>query len=206
VMEPPTVLFLCTANRCRSPMAAALLERTRQELGFKAQINSAGLSGDGTPPPYEVITVMADYGIDISAHQSHRLEIGDIERADLILGLERLHVREAVIASPNGEAWTRTFTIREFLRRARRIGRRSSKVPFATWIGELSLGRARHELLGASSVDDIADPIGGTMNAYRATAAELAALVDEMVELTFTSDDEAGDGSNSATSWPLSPT
>ena len=64
------IVVLCTANVCRSPMAAALLARRLSELGVAAQVRSAGMLGGGDPPLPEVVSVMAGYGIDLTAHRS----------------------------------------------------------------------------------------------------------------------------------------
>ena len=60
------IVVLCTANVCRSPMAAALLARRLSELGVTARVRSAGMLRGGDPPLPEAVSVMAGYGIDIA--------------------------------------------------------------------------------------------------------------------------------------------
>ena len=64
------IVVLCTANVCRSPMAAALLARRLAALGVTVPVRSAGMIGSGDPPHPEVISVMASYGIEIASHRS----------------------------------------------------------------------------------------------------------------------------------------
>jgi len=181
----PVVLFVCTANRCRSPMAAALFERSLRQRELVADVRSAGLLGGGASAPDEVLTALRDYEIDLTTHRSHRLRRTDITQANLIIGLERQHVREAVLASPRSEAWNRTFTLRELVRRGDEAGPRSPGLPLDTWLGELHHGRRSEELLGASPLDDVSDPFGKSLSEYRTTAETLADLVQALSTLAF---------------------
>lgn len=177
------VLVLCTANVCRSPIAAALLERALAERGLKAIVRSAGWITQGQSPPPEAIKAMAPLGLDISRHVSERLEVGDVAAADLILGMGREHVREAVVLDPS--TWGRSFTIKEFVRRGEKVGPRSAGQSLEDWLAILHAERQRSDLLGSSSDDDVADPIGGPLAAYTATARELEDLVRRLVELAW---------------------
>ena len=58
---------------------------------------------------------MQSFGVDVSEHRSRRLEAGTMVNVDLVIGMERKHVREAVVLRP--EAWPRSFTLRELVRR-----------------------------------------------------------------------------------------
>jgi protein-tyrosine-phosphatase len=80
--EEPAVLFACTMNAVRSPMAAAILSHL---LGQSYRVASAGVRA-GVSDPYAV-AVMDEMGIDISEHEPRALtEIGD-EMFDLIVTL-----------------------------------------------------------------------------------------------------------------------
>ena len=80
--EADGIVVLCTANVCRSPMAAALLARRLSEFGVTARVRSAGMLRDGDPPLPEVVSVMAGYGIDITAHRSRLVGAADLARAE----------------------------------------------------------------------------------------------------------------------------
>src|SRR5687767_7838234 len=79
---PKAVLFACTRNAVRSPMAAALM---RHHHGDSIYVASAGLS-HGEPDAF-AIEVMAEIGIEIGAHRSRTFEeMGDVV-FDLIVSL-----------------------------------------------------------------------------------------------------------------------
>ena len=79
---PGAVLFACTMNSVRSPMAAAILQHL---VGRRAYIESAGVRA-GEPDPF-VAAVMEEIGIDVSAHKPHTLaELHDTS-FDLIVSL-----------------------------------------------------------------------------------------------------------------------
>lgn len=85
------LLFVCTANIARSPMAAALCNdlMLQKGLGDNFRAESAGTWGtDGLPPAQEGVTVMAEYGLDISQHHSRVVTFEVLLDADLILTME----------------------------------------------------------------------------------------------------------------------
>ena len=106
--------MVCTGNTCRSPMAAALLGRRLDDAGVKAVVSSAGLLFDGKPVTDHGLAVMAGRSLDTSGHRSRRLRPDLIAGADLIVGMARSHIREAVALSP--EALARAFTLKEIVR------------------------------------------------------------------------------------------
>jgi protein-tyrosine-phosphatase len=175
------ILLLCTANACRSVMAQALLSARLAARGVAVPVASAGLLGSGRTPPPEVVSVMAAMGIDVTDHRSRTVTADDLAAAGLILGLTREHVRHAAVLLP--AAWPRTFTIRELLRRGRQAGARAPDEPLAHWLTRAADGRRREDLLGSHPADDVADPAGGPLREYQATADTLDRLTRDLVEL-----------------------
>lgn len=79
---PDRVLFCCTMNAVRSPMAAAILGHL---AGARVRVSSAGVRA-GAPDPY-MVAVMDEIGIDVSEHDPRSMEsLGD-ETFDLIITL-----------------------------------------------------------------------------------------------------------------------
>jgi protein-tyrosine phosphatase len=162
-------------------MAEFLLRRRLEQAGIDARVHSAGLMSDGQPAPPDGIEVMAALGIDTSPHLSRRMTVEMLERADLVIGMAKEHVREAVLLHP--PAWPRTFTLKELVRRGEDAGPRSAGQAIGEWIEKVHAGRSRADMLGSSTTDDVADPIGRKRTVYEATAAELDELTGTLAVL-----------------------
>ena len=162
-------------------MAEAFLRHRLQEIGVEAHVHSAGLLGPGRAASPEGVAVLADWGLDARAHRSRRLAREMLDRSDLVLGMAREHVREAVLLAP--EVWPRAFTLKELVRRGEQAGARARGQAFDEWLAKLHAGRTRSDLLGSSAHDDVADPYGESRAVYRRTALELDGLVGRLVEL-----------------------
>ncbi|MCB0046019.1 MAG: hypothetical protein KDD92_11350 [Caldilineaceae bacterium] len=94
------LLIVCTANICRSPMVAGILQQRFEagELADKVDIRSSGVYGlEGEPASREGIELLAERDIDISGHTASLLQPPDVEASDLVVVMEEAH-RKAIIA------------------------------------------------------------------------------------------------------------
>ena len=103
--------------------------------------------------------------------------------SDLILGMAREHVRDAVLLRP--EVRGRAFCLKDLVRRGEAFGRRPADQPLDEWLGLVGAERTTNDLLGASPADDVADPIGQSISRYRACADELDDLLDRLTALAL---------------------
>jgi protein-tyrosine phosphatase len=167
-------------------MAEAILAGLLDRRGVTAEIASAGLLDGGQPMAPEALAAVTELGYgapDLSAHRSRRLSASALERADLVLGMAREHVREAVVLVRG--SWERTFTLKELVRRGEVAGSRLEGQEVGPWLAVVAAGRSRESQLGSSPADDVADPIGGTTAMFERTAAEIERLCERLVELLW---------------------
>jgi protein-tyrosine phosphatase len=95
----PSVLFVCTANRFRSPLAAAILTQALAEMGFAEywRVGSAGTwAAPGQPALQAAVSAAGRLGIDLSRHCSTRVSQQLLSEYDLILVMQASH-REALL-------------------------------------------------------------------------------------------------------------
>jgi RpiB/LacA/LacB family sugar-phosphate isomerase len=107
-----TILFICTGNVCRSPMAEGLFRQAVRGHG-EFRVVSAGLGAlDGQPPTPHSVTAMREIGIDISAQRSRMLTGEMVRQADFIFGMTHSHVDAIGLLYP--PAVEKTSLLREF--------------------------------------------------------------------------------------------
>jgi protein-tyrosine phosphatase len=138
------VLFVCTGNTCRSPMAEALCKKLLadrhackpEELGQRGfLVYSAGLAAMmGMEASPEAVTVVRDLGGDLSGHHSQPLTADLLAQADHLFTMTQSHLRTLLAFCPEGATQPRLL---------------------------------------ASDGSDIADPIGGEPEVYRECAGQI---------------------------------
>ncbi len=171
------VLFVCTANQCRSPIAAALLS-LRLAPDAQITVRSAGLLPGGRPAPAEAITRMGRFGVDLSGHRSRQISSELLADADLVLGMTRRHARTLIADRPDLRG--ATFTLKDMVRRG------DALVPAASWLQvlrELAETRPAEALLGRSDADDISDPMGRPAWVWNRVVGQLDELTHQLAAL-----------------------
>lgn len=163
-------------------MAEGLLRRRLDDAGVDAEVASAGILPGGVEASGPAVDVLAARGIDLAAHVSRRMAREEVAAADVVVGMERRHVQEAIVLAPQAEAWS--FTLIDLARRAAEADPRAPGETLRHWAGRLAAGRPRTDLLGVGD-DSVADPMGRSRSHYERTAAELDELLGTIVERAF---------------------
>ncbi len=171
-------------------MAAALFAARIGDATPTVEVASAGIlaapESEARPVPAEVLEVMRPLGIDLGGHRSRALTLPLLEDADLVIGMSRRHVQEAILLDP--PSWPRSFLLKDLVRRGTAHGPRRPDQGFRSWIDEVHGDRTRESLAHRSTVDEVADPYGRTLDDYRSTVEELAHLTDQLAKLLWPED------------------
>ena len=159
-------------------MAEALL---RHHLGVDTTmaVASVGTIGwNGYPATPHAVAVLAERGIDLSAHTSRKINIDDIERADVIIAMTRKH--GWAVTAHDADAANRTFLLAELTRLARTQPRNGESL--RQWAESVG-GRRRADRPIGHGGDEITDPVGESIDVYRATAVLLERWLAELAEV-----------------------
>ncbi|GAA2075751.1 protein tyrosine phosphatase [Actinomadura alba] len=202
------IVFVCTANICRSPMAEAMTRMSMSSYGTAFVVTSAGVHGhEGSPIAPGSGSALDALGVVHAGHRGRMLTREIVDGSDLILTMEAAH--RDVIAAHQPEAAGRTFTLREFARLVDgepAPGGRHTPTPGGGHTpapggrhtpaldgGHLTdraraLVAAAHRRRGQRpGIDDVSDPYGGPDEGYRTCAALIRSELDTALRPFLTS-------------------
>jgi protein-tyrosine-phosphatase len=97
------ILIVCTANICRSPMAAAILRQRLAGLGLagEVEVKSAGVfAQEGEEPSGPAVAVLAKRNVPLDDHRSQPVTAGLLAEADLVLVMAEAHRRSLFYLAP----------------------------------------------------------------------------------------------------------
>ena len=101
--SPPSVLFICTGNICRSPTAHALLLHKAAEQDFEVFADSAAISSAmvGNLPDRRALAELQRRGVSMPVHHARLVTEDDFTRFDHIIGMTAEHVRRLQELAPS---------------------------------------------------------------------------------------------------------
>jgi protein-tyrosine phosphatase len=179
-VTPLRVVFVCTGNRFRSPLAEGVLRSRLGDLEADVQIESFGTLELGAVAALpEAVAEARRLGVDISEHRARSLANVDLSEVDLVLGFERMHVVTAVVDAHSDR--DRTFTLPELV---------AAVNGFPGGPDEAPVERARRLVASAAGlrrpnaqlldVSELTDPLGRPPEEQARIADEVASLVDQL--------------------------
>src|SRR5580700_9226157 len=119
-------------------MAEAILLGLLGRRHIDVEVVSAGILVGGQPMDADALATVSRDGPDMSGHRSRSVDTESMEAADLVLCMERHHVREVVVLAPN--AWDYTFTLKELVRRGEEAGPRPPEISIEAWLAAAAAG------------------------------------------------------------------
>lgn len=171
---PYRILFVCTANICRSPAAENLARARYGEAG--ALFRSAGFLESGRACPELLAEALTEQGTDVSHHRSYQLDEASLRAADLVLTMEGEHVQKATLL--NAQEFTKIMPLKEAASHMQAV-RGGGRAELAELLDRVNFERDPGSYL--SSQWDVADPYGRKLKDYRRAVAEISELVDAVV-------------------------
>lgn len=174
------ILFICTANQCRSPMAETIARSAIDTRGGSAQCRSRGTAPGGSPATERAQAEMKRRGLDLEHHQSATVEAEDLAWATLVLTMERSHLHR--VAAVDAMAVARSFTLREAAALTVAMGRRLPTEEDDQAVARLHRHRLPGSILTFDTNDDVPDPTGRGRRAHRRIADEIERLVERVLD------------------------
>lgn len=195
--RPLSILTVCSHNRTRSVMMAALLESMLADRfgDGRATVQSSGFGPLGLPPIRDAVDAMRRRGLDVSQHGSSATTDGLVDAADLILTAERDHVVR--ISALSSDAFGRAMTLPEFLATAHATvdvtvdatvdddaddPTAGAADRLRRWVHNLTSTRTAADYL-RRPVPEVADPTGSSPRSFEAAALSIEQQCREAVAI-----------------------
>ncbi len=162
-------------------MAETLLRARLADRAPEVEIGSVGILFDDRPAERGAVKAMARRGIDLAPFRSRIMSAELLENTSLVLGMERIHVREAAVL---GNVFGHAYTLRELVADAELFGPRSDE-PLRDWATRIGRLRTPTDYLVDQPGTAVDDPMGQSRRAFRTCADEIDRLLGRLVTLAW---------------------
>ena len=103
------LLFVCTGNTCRSPLAEAIARRIAAERGLDIEVGSAGTSAwEGAPASDGSLLVGIERGLDVNGHRARQLTREMVAETDLLIAMGPHHLERIEALGGEGKSYLLT--------------------------------------------------------------------------------------------------
>ncbi len=184
------ILFVCTGNTCRSPMAEGFMRKLAKERGIPVEVRSAGVAAmDGMSMSRHAEAVLRDHQIqDQITSSSLRADV--LEWADLVLTLTGSHKQNVLARFP--AAAGKVYTLKEYAENDKRI--LDDLEELDRLYASIEIRRSLGETIDSSDYErliemqqrmpsfDIVDPFGGTRDDYEIAAADIRSALEKLLD------------------------
>ncbi len=177
------IVFVCTGNRFRSPLAAALMEKLAE--GLPVVVTSMGTLDLGSLGPLpEAGALASGYGVSLNSHRTRPIRRGSLVDADLVVGFERVHIVTAVI--DGGAKAERAFTLPDLVDLLEQ-GVRPDPTLDPAQRARQAVASAHDGRVGArrEAMLEIADPLGQPWSTQEEIARRLSDLTQRLASALF---------------------
>jgi len=155
------ILFVCTGNTCRSPLAHAFLEKKANTEKLAIEVKSAGIAAkDGLDVSTNTKEVLKEKKIPFK-HKTKKLNKELVAWADLILAMSFVHKHYIINLYP--QASSKIFTLKEYI--------------------EEDKSKVENKEKSKDSSLEIIDPFGLDLEVYRKCASEIEECIMKMLKI-----------------------
>ena len=179
-------------------MAEAMFRARMATRAPEVTVGSVGLVFDGRPAEPRAVDELAKRDIDLSEHRSQILTPDLLTDAELILGMERMHIREVVTMDVS--LFNRSFTLPELATLGREAGPRPDGTSLRDWAEHIGAQRSPAEYATEQTAQEIPDPFRRSRRTYRKCASLIETYLDEVIELAWPPTNPSGTIAAPATS------